>query len=419
MSAASHSVIDPVELARDLIRIPSVTPADEGAMAVLERVLTGLGFHCRRMVFEGPTGVGDDARIENLYARRGAASPNLCFAGHTDVVPPGDLAAWSAGPFEGEIRDGVLYGRGAVDMKGGIAAWVAAVSRLLASNAEKGGEIEGSLSFLITGDEEGPALHGTRRVVETLAAEGEVIDACVVGEPSSAAHLGDMIKVGRRGSLNTWITVHGQQGHVAYPDRAANPAPVIARLLDRLDAHVLDEGYPSPGAGLAPAERDGGMNVGFPPSNLEITTIDVGNPATNIIPAEARARLNIRFNPTHSGDGLIDWLNREAGAVQAETGLRIELKHLCSGDAFLTEPGVFVTAVQDAVEAVLGRRPEASTTGGTSDARFIRALCPVLELGLVGQTMHQIDERVAEADLRALADVYERVITTVFERLSA
>src|SRR5690606_5816564 len=255
---------------------------------------------CRRMVFEGPTGVSHDARIENLYARRGTASPNVCFAGHTDVVPIGDLKAWSAGPFEGETRDGVLYGRGAVDMKGGIAAWVAAVSRVLAQ-----GEVAGSLSFLITGDEEGPALHGTRRVVETLAAEGEVIDACVVGEPSSQMHLGDMIKIGRRGSLNSWITVKGKQGHVAYPDRAANPAPVLVRLLAALDAHVLDTGYEA-----------------FQPSNLEITTIDIGNPATNVIAAEARARLNIRFNPAQTGDGLIEWLNREAGRVQAETGLQ-------------------------------------------------------------------------------------------------
>ena len=395
MSRASTPVIDPVELTRDLIRIPSVTPADEGAMDVLERRLTALGFTCRRLAFEGPGGTGADARIENLYARRGTASPNLCFAGHTDVVPTGPSEQWSSRPFEAEVRDGVLYGRGAVDMKGGIAAWVAAVSRVLSE-----GEVPGSLSFLITGDEEGPALHGTKRVVETLAAEGEVIDACVVGEPSSSQHLGDMIKVGRRGSLNTWITVHGKQGHVAYPERAANPAPVIAKLMARLNDHVLDDGYD-----------------GFPPSNLEITTIDVGNPATNIIPAEARARLNIRFNPTHTGDDLIDWLNREAGAVQAETGLRIELEHLCSGNAFLTEPGRFVEAVQDAVEAVAGRRPEASTTGGTSDARFIRALCPVLELGLVGQTMHQIDERVPVAELEALTDVYQRVIETVFERL--
>lgn len=395
MSRASIPVIDPVELTRDLIRRPSVTPADAGAMDVLQRVLTDLGFACRRMAFEGSGGEGSDARIENLYARRGTASPNLCFAGHTDVVPPGATDRWSAGPFEAEVRDGVLYGRGAVDMKGGIAAWVAAVSRILAE-----GQPDGSLSFLITGDEEGPALHGTKRVVEALMAEGEIIDACVVGEPSSVQRLGDVIKVGRRGSLNTWITVHGRQGHVAYPERAANPAPVITRLLAALDAHVLDEGYPE-----------------FPPSNLEITTIDIGNPASNVIPAEAKARLNIRFNPAHTGDGLIDWLNREAGRVQAETGLEIDLEHLCSGEAFLTEPGAFVAAVQDAVEAVTGRRPEPSTSGGTSDARFIRALCPVLELGLIGQTMHQIDERVPAAEIEALTEVYRRVIATVFERL--
>ena len=385
MSAASHPVVDPVELTRDLIRRPSVTPADEGAMDMVERLLTGLGFHCRRMAFE---------TIENLYARRGTASPNLCFAGHTDVVPTGSPAAWSAAPFDAEVRDGVLYGRGAVDMKGGIAAWIAAVSRVLAE-----GDVPGSLSFLITGDEEGPALHGTKRVVETLMAEGEVIDACVVGEPSSQHALGDTIKIGRRGSLNSWITVHGKQGHVAYPDRAANPAPVMARLMARLADHRLDDGYPS-----------------FQPSNLEITTIDIGNPATNVIPAEAKARLNIRFNPTHTGDALIAWLNATAGEAQAESGLRIELEHLCSGDAFLTESGPFVTGVQDAVEAVAGRRPEASTTGGTSDARFIRALCPVLELGLVGQTMHQIDERAPVSEIEALAEVYRGVIETFFGR---
>lgn len=412
MSRASTPVIDPVELTRDLIRIPSVTPADEGAMDVLERHLTALGFACRRLSFEGPGGVGVHARIENLYARRGTASPNLCFAGHTDVVPTGPSDQWSSQPFNAEVRDGVLYGRGAVDMKGGIAAWVAAVSQVLADS-----EPNGSLSFLITGDEEGPALHGTKRVVEALAAEGEVIDACVVGEPSSSQHLGDMIKVGRRGSLNTWITVHGKQGHVAYPERAANPAPVIARLMTRLNDHVLDDGYPSFDASVPLAERDC-LSVAFPPSNLEITTIDVGNPATNIIPAKATARLNIRFNPNHTGEALMAWLNREAGAVQAETGLRVELEHLCSGQAFLTEPGDFVSAVQDAVEAELGRRPEASTSGGTSDARFIRALCPVLELGLVGQTMHQIDERVPTAELEALTGVYRRVIETVMQRLA-
>ena len=385
MSTASTPVIDPVALTRDLIRRPSVTPADEGAMDVLERALTGLGFHCRRMKFED---------IENLYARRGTASPNLCFAGHTDVVPTGSTEAWSSAPFEAEVKDGILYGRGAVDMKGGIAAWVAAVSQILAE-----GEVPGSLSFLITGDEEGPALHGTKRVVQALMAEGEVIDACVVGEPSSQQALGDMIKIGRRGSLNTWITVHGKQGHVAYPDRAANPVPVLARLVARLADHRLDDGYEA-----------------FQPSNLELTTLDVGNTATNLIPAGARGRLNIRFNPNHTGESLMAWLNAEAGKAQAESGLRIELEHLHSGDAFLTQTGPFVTAVQDAVEASTGRRPEASTTGGTSDARFIRAMCPVLELGLVGQTMHQIDERAPVAEIEALAEVYRAVIGTYFER---
>ena len=392
MSRASTPVIDPVELTRLLIRRPSVTPVDAGAMQVLETVLTELGFTCRRMPFEGPGGAGVHARIENLYARRGTASPNLCFAGHTDVVPTGAESGWSSDPFQADVKDGILFGRGAVDMKGGIAAWVSAVAEVLAK-----GEPHGSLSFLITGDEEGPALHGTKRVVEALMAEGEIIDACIVGEPSSQGVLGDMIKIGRRGSLNTWITVHGKQGHVAYPQRAANPAPVLVRLLAALDAHVLDDGYEA-----------------FQPSNLEITTIDIANGATNVIPSEAKARLNIRFNPAHTGDELIDWLNREAGKIQAETGMQITLEHMCSGEAFLTPVGPFVTLVQDAVEAELGRRPEASTTGGTSDARFIRALCPVLELGLVGVTMHQFDERVPTAELDALTSVYRRVIENVF-----
>ena len=386
MSGASSPVIDPVQLTRELIRRPSVTPVDAGAMDVLHRLLEDLGFTVRRMAFEG---------IENLYARRGTASPNLCFAGHTDVVPTGNLESWSADPFEAELRDGLVIGRGAVDMKGGIAAWVAAVAGVLAE-----GEPEGSLSFLITGDEEGPALHGTKRVVQALMAEGEVIDACVVGEPSSQQVLGDMIKIGRRGSLNTWITVRGKQGHVAYPDRAANPAPVLARLLTELTDHCLDEGF-----------------TAFQPSNLEITTMDVGNPATNLIPAEARGRLNIRFNPNHTGESLMAWLDARARAAGAAApGVTVTTEHLWSGDAFLTEPGPFVRAVQDAVEAELGVRPEASTTGGTSDARFIRALCPVLELGLVGQTMHQIDERVPTSELEALTRVYGRVIRTVLAR---
>ena len=396
--------IDPVELTRDLIRRPSVTPADEGAMDIIQARLEAMGFVCRRMAFEG---------IENLYARLGTASPNLCFAGHTDVVPTGPVEGWSQGPFEAEVVGGVLYGRGAVDMKGGIAAWIAALERWLAANT-----LKGSLSLLITGDEEGVALNGTKRVVQALIAEGEVIDACVVGEPSSALRLGDTIKVGRRGSLNTWISVFGKQGHVAYPDRAANPAPVLTRLLTDLCDRRLDEGYPPLGATAADAV-DGCLSaMAFQPSNLEITTIDIGNPATNLIPGEAKARINIRFNPSHTGESLMAWLNERAGAAQAGSGLRVELEHLHSGDAFLTEAGVFVETVRDAVEQVAGVRPEPSTTGGTSDARFIRAMCPVLELGLVGQTMHQINERAPVAEIEQLARVYERVIDLYFQRFA-
>ncbi len=350
-------------------------------MSVVEEALKALGFSVRQLPF---------GEIENLYARRGSEGPNLCFAGHTDVVPVGDAEAWSADPFGATLRDGVLVGRGAVDMKGAIAAWIAAVSRV--------GAVSGSLSFLITGDEEGVALDGTKRVVETLIAEGERLDHCVVGEPSSAGALGDMIKIGRRGSINAWITAEGRQGHVAYPERAANPIPVLIRLLDCLEAHVLDEGY-----------------TGFPPSNLELTTIDVGNTATNIIPAQAKGRLNIRFNPAHTGAKLAAWLEDTARAAETE-GVRMTVESLISGEAFLTEPGDFTDLVQSAVEEVLGLRPEASTTGGTSDARFIRALCPVLELGLVGTTMHQVDEQVPASQIERLTDVYETLIRRYFER---
>jgi succinyl-diaminopimelate desuccinylase len=372
--------IDPIALARDLIRRPSVTPLDAGAMDVLQGALELQGFRCRRMRF---------GEIENLYARRGTSGRNLCFAGHTDVVPPGDLDAWACAPFEAEVSDGVLTGRGAVDMKGAIAAWVAA--------AAEAGEVEGSLSFLITGDEEGHALDGTRKVVEALTAEGERIDHCLVGEPSSVETLGDVIKIGRRGSINAWITVFGRQGHVAYPERARNPIPPLVRLLDRLQARVLDEGWPA-----------------FPPSNLEITSVDVGNTATNVIPAEARGRLNIRFNPAHTGAELEAWLRAEAEAEQAASGCRVELEALCSGDAFLTEPGPFVELVRDAVEATAGVRPEPNTKGGTSDARFLRSLCPVVELGLIGQTMHQVNERVPVSEILRLKEVYAEVIRRYF-----
>lgn len=375
--------IDAVELTRELIRRPSVTPADAGAMDVVEQVLAGLGFACRRMRF---------GEIENLYARIGTARPNLCFAGHTDVVPVGDAAAWSREAFAADIVDGVLIGRGAVDMKSAIAAFAAAAAAALAEGA-----VTGSLSFLITGDEEGVALDGTKRVVETLRAEGEVIDHCIVGEPTSAESFGDMVKIGRRGSINVGIRVEGIQGHVAYPHRAANPVPVLVRLLAALQARVLDEGY-----------------ADFQPSNLEVTTIDVGNPTTNLIPAVATARLNIRFNPAHRGADLAAWIQAEADRAGEGFPGTITLTPAISGEAFLTEQGPFTELVAGAVEAVSGQRPDLSTTGGTSDARFIRALCPVVELGLVGRTMHAVDERAPVEEIRRLQAVYETLIRRYF-----
>jgi len=377
--------IDPVELAQALIRRPSVTPADEGAMDLLERQLDALGFTCRRMKF---------GEIENLYARRGTARPNLCFAGHTDVVPVGDDAAWTAGPFEAEIKDGVLYGRGAVDMKSAIAAFVSAVANTP--------DNPGSISFLITGDEEGVAEDGTVKVVQALAAEGEIIDHCIVGEPTSAGVLGDMVKIGRRGSINAWIAVDGVQGHVAYPHRAANPIPVLIDILSRLQSRVLDEGY-----------------TGFQPSNLEVTTVDVGNTATNVIPASAKARINIRFNPAHKGKDLQAWI--ESQCREAAEGFSGRVEALCkiSGEAFLTEPGPFTDVIVAAVGEATGRVPELSTTGGTSDARFIRSLCPVVEFGLVGSTMHQVDERVPVQEIRYLADAYTALIRRYFEAFAA
>ena len=375
--------IDAVELTRELIRRPSVTPADAGAMDVVEQVLAGLGFSCRRMRF---------GEIENLYARIGTARPHLCFAGHTDVVPVGDAAAWSREAFAADIVDGVLIGRGAVDMKSAIAAFAAAAASALAEGA-----VTGSLSFLITGDEEGAALDGTKRVVETLMAEGEVIDHCIVGEPTSAESFGDMVKIGRRGSINVGIRVEGIQGHVAYPHRAANPVPVLIRLLAALQARVLDEGY-----------------ADFQPSNLEVTTIDVGNPTTNLIPAVATARLNIRFNPAHRGADLAAWIQAEADRAAEGFPGTITLTPAISGEAFLTEQGPFTELVAGAVEAVSGQRPDLSTTGGTSDARFIRALCPVVELGLVGRTMHAVDERAPVEEIRRLQAVYETLIRRYF-----
>jgi succinyl-diaminopimelate desuccinylase len=376
-------LIDPVDLTRDLIRRPSVTPADAGAMDVLQRVLAGLGFSCRRMKF---------GEIENLYARYGTARPNLCFAGHTDVVPVGDGAAWSQDPFAADIVDGVLIGRGAVDMKSAIAAFAAAAASAIAA-----GKVKGSVSFLITGDEEGVATHGTKPVVEALMAEGEAVDHCIVGEPTAAAVFGDMIKIGRRGSVNVEIAVKGVQGHVAYPHRAANPIPVLVRILARLQEKPLDEGYPE-----------------FQPSNLEVTRLEAPNPATNMIPGLASARLNIRFNPAHTGAGLVAWIEGVASDAVLDFDGGVTVTAQISGEAFLTERSPFTDLVAAAVRDVAGRDPELSTTGGTSDARFIRALCPVVELGLVGTTMHAVDERAPVAEIRQMQAVYERLIERYF-----
>jgi len=383
MPSETLGAIDAVELTRDLIRRPSVTPANAGAMEVVEEMLSSLGFVCRRMRF------GD---IENLYARYGTAGPNLCFAGHTDVVPVGDAAAWTKDAFGAEVVDGVLIGRGAVDMKSAIAAFAAASAEAIAA-----GQVTGSLSFLITGDEEGVATHGTKLVVEALAAEGEVIDHCVVGEPTSAETFGDMVKVGRRGSINAEIVVEGIQGHVAYPHRAANPARPLIKMLTALQERTLDEGYPE-----------------FQPSNLEVTMIEMPNTATNVIPGVARARLNIRFNPNHTGQRLADWFDLEAWRASVDFGGKITVTSSISGEAFLTERGGFTDLVAAAVADVTGKAPELSTSGGTSDARFIRALCPVIEVGLVGKTMHQADERAPVEEIRTLQRVYARIIARYF-----
>ncbi len=377
--------LDVVHLTQALITRPSVTPADAGAMDTVQAVLESLGFHVTRLKFGG---------IENLYARRGTASPNLCFAGHTDVVPTGMHNLWRYDPFGAEIHDGQIIGRGAVDMKGGIAAWIAAVSRLP--------DVPGSLSFLITGDEEGEAHDGTIRVVQWLKDQNEVIDHCIVGEPSSSERLGDMIKVGRRGSINASFVVTGKQGHVAYPQRALNPVPVLVDLLAALKTRTLDDGYDQ-----------------FPPSNLEITTIDVGNAATNVIPQDAKARVNIRFNPAHTGAALRDWMQSVAADFAASTGAQIAFTASISGEAFLTESGPFVDLIKSVIKTQLGLETDASTTGGTSDARFIRDLCPVVEFGLVGKTMHQINESVAIADLEALTCAYSALIEAYFSKFGS
>ncbi len=381
---------DPVAIARDLIRCPSVTPEDGGALAYLHDVLAKAGFAVHRMTFAEP----GTAPIENLYARIGTEKPNLMFAGHTDVVPPGDEAAWRHAPFAGEIAGDKLYGRGAVDMKGGIACFVAAALDHIAANGGK--PKKGSLSLLITGDEESVAVNGTVKLLQWAAERGETFDHCILGEPSNVAVLGDTIKAGRRGSLNGTLIVTGRQGHVAYPDRADNPIRGLTTLIAALQA-PLDEG-----------------SAHFDPSHLEFTSVDVGNPTVNLIPGEARARFNIRYNDCHSQTALKMLIEQRAQTAAAgRVHFSVDWQP-SNADVFVTKPGPFTELAIAAIAEVTGRTPKLSTSGGTSDARFIKDYCPVLEFGLVGQTMHQVDECAPVADLVALTAVYRRIIDKYF-----
>jgi len=384
-------VKDPVALAQALIRCPSVTPEEGGALTLLQEVLSPAGFTVERMTFT-QTGTPD---VENLYARIGSAGPNLCFAGHTDVVPPGHLDAWTIAPFAAEIRDGILYGRGAVDMKGAVACFIAAAMRHL-EQRNKVPE-SGSVSLLITGDEEGPSINGTAKVLEWLKERHEQLDACLVGEPSNPNTLGDEIKIGRRGSLNGKVIVHGLQGHAAYPQKADNPVPKLARIIDRLSTEKLDDGTQN-----------------FEPSRLVVTVISVPNTATNVIPGRAEALFNVRYNDTWNRKSLEVHLADICQKAAQEVSARFELTFSGTGDVFLTQPGPLVDKMVAAVEAETGRRPDLTTGGGTSDARFIKDYCPVIEFGLVNKTIHQVDEHVPIADLEILTRIYERFISDFF-----
>lgn len=379
--------VDPVALTRDLIRCRSITPQDDGALAVMESALSRLGFTCHRLPFSEPGA----AEVHNLLAVIGEAGPHFCFAGHSDVVPPGNLEGWTVDPFGGMIIDGAIYGRGANDMKGALAAMVAAVARHLQG---RGGKPLGRISLLITGDEEGPAINGTRKVLEWMAARDLVPDACVVGEPTNPKRMGEMVKIGRRGSLSGRLTVHGIQGHVAYPQFADNPLHPLVRLLADLVAERLDDGTPH-----------------FQPSNLQITSIDTDNEAPNVIPAQASAAFNIRFNDLHTSSSLEARLRDRL----ERAGMRYELQISVSGEAFVTAPGAFTDLVSNAVRSVTGITPELSTSGGTSDARFIKDFCKVAEFGLVGETMHKVDERASAADIERLTETYRRILDAWFE----
>jgi len=385
---------DALSIVRDLIRCPSVTPRDAGALGVLENLLKAAGFEVHRITFS-EAGTAD---VDNLYARIGDSAPHITFAGHTDVVPAGDESAWSHGAFSGEVKDGFVYGRGAVDMKGGIACGVAAVLEYLRDHGGKPrADGKGSISFLITGDEEDVSINGTVKLLQWAAARGEKFDHCVLGEPSNQQEMGDCIKIGRRGSQSGTLIVEGVQGHVAYPHRAQNPVPDIARLI----VAICDE----------PLDR---ASAQFQPSNLEFTSVDVGNTATNVIPGQARAKFNIRYNDLHTQDSLRKLVEARV-ANAAGNRIRARIDWLPSNsNVFLTKPGPFTDLAVAAIEEVTGRKPELSTSGGTSDARFISSYCPVIEFGLVGQTMHQVDERASVADIEQLTKIYRGILDRYF-----
>ena len=375
-------MIDPAALTAELIRCASVTPQEGGALQLLERLLTAHGFQCTRV---------DRGEVSNLFARWGTGK-TFGFNGHTDVVPVGDLKAWSVDPFGAEIRDGFLYGRGATDMKSGVAAFAAAAIDFVTESPP-----DDSIVLAITGDEEGPATDGTVALLDWMQAQGERMDHCLVGEPTCPEVMGDMIKIGRRGSMNGVFTVTGVQGHSAYPHRANNPLPAMVRLLDQLSTATLDKG-----------------TANFDPSTLAVVTIDTGNPATNVIPAQCRAVVNIRFNDAHSGASLTNWLQDHADKVAKAFDVRIDLKASISGESFITPPGELSDLVARAVQVETNRTPELSTSGGTSDARFVQHHCPVVEFGLVGKTMHQVDERVEIAQIHQLKSIYLRILRDYF-----
>lgn len=390
----SEPEFDPVKITQDLVRCPSVTPAEAGALDYLEDILANAGFRCKRLPFFE----AGSPEVDNLYARFGSGSPHLCFAGHTDVVPSGDENLWSYPPFAAEISDGKLYGRGVADMKGGIACFLAATLGFL---KKRNGQFPGSISFLITGDEEGPAINGTAKILGWLRIREETIDHCLVGEPTNPGYLGQEIKIGRRGSLNGVLTVSGKRGHVAYPALAQNPIDGLLAVLQAFLSKPLDKGTDF-----------------FAPSNLEVTSIDVGNPAENVIPERATAMFNIRFNNLHTAESLMADLRNTAGEVLEKMYLTHEFRFRSSGESFLTEPGILTEILSQSVQDVVHKKPRLTTGGGTSDARFIKDDCPVVEFGLSNETIHQVDERVPVKDLNDLARIYGRFIERYFDRLA-